>query len=165
MNQKHPITPSKKTMEARTIARLSESPCGRALLMLIEHAGGAPVDLASKLDASSDQVGQWVRHARISRWGAEQAELRMGIDRHASRPDIPAGEWPKDHPGPKPGKERGKESEDSKLLGRLAKRYGSVQQFCSATGVSVHNYHNWKSRGRIPKSQISAMVALDCSTQ
>jgi DNA-binding transcriptional regulator YdaS (Cro superfamily) len=141
-------------------ARLAQSgDCGRALLSVIQEFGSS-VLLAEKIGVASTVISTWVQLEKISMRGARLLAEATGREKEEFRPDLSAKDWERKFPGPVPGQDSIKDSEDARLLADLAKKFGGVPRLCGVLGVSVSIYHNWKSRGKIPVRRRETIRAL-----
>lgn len=141
-------------------ARLQSTECGRVLLSLISEYG-SQAKLASACGFSKDVVAKWVEVGRISRRGAIALEELTGRMKEEFRPDLPPSQWNHQIPGRVPGKAAEINTPDSRLLVRLAEKFGSVAELCKAAHITVNSYHQWKSRGRIPAIKLPTLAAMD----
>ena len=141
-------------------SRLRACPAGRALLeFLALYPSHAYV--ARKLDLAPTVVAQWLIRGKISRTGARLAEERLGITKETLRPDITPDGWSLGTPGRLPGATVARDNHDQLTLTELVKHYGSVRQFCQAAGITIGQFHNWLSRGRIAAWVIPRLCNLD----
>ena len=144
----------------RRDALLKADPPGRALLeFLARHDSHAQT--ARELGLAPTVIAQWLIRGKISRNGARLAEERLGIKKETLRPDITPDGWSLGTPGRAPGAEVSRDNHDQLTLTELVKFYGSVRQFCSAAGITIGQFHNWLSRGRIATWVIPRLCNLD----
>lgn len=140
--------------------RLLACPSGRALLtFLARHDSHAQT--ARELGLAPTVIAQWLIRGKISRTGARLAEDRLGIRKESLRPDITADGWSLGTPGRMPGAEVSRDGHDQQTLGELVKHFGSVREFCVCAGITVGQFHNWLSRGRIAAWIIPRLCNLD----
>ena len=139
--------------------RLQTSPAGRALLaFLSRHDSHAQT--ARELDLAPAVIAQWLIRGKISRTGARLAEERLGIAKETLRPDLSADDWKLGTPGRLPGATVSRDNHDQQTLTELVIHYGSVRQFCAAAGITIGQFHNWLSRGRIAAWAIPRLCNL-----
>lgn len=140
--------------------RLQADPSGAALLWFLA-AYDSHAQLARKLGLAPTVVAQWLIRGKISRNGARLAEERLGIKKETLRPDLTADQWSLGTPGRAPGAEVSRDNHDQQTLTELVKFYGSVRLFSTAAGVTIGQFHNWLSRGRIAAWAIPRLCNLD----
>ena len=138
----------------------NHAPAGAALLALMAHHD-SHAQLARVLGLSPSVVAQWLIRGKISRTGARLAEERLGIKKETLRPDITPDGWTLGTPGRLPGATVARDNHDQQTLAELAVYYGSVRLFCDAAEITVGQYHNWLSRGRIAAWIIPRLHGLD----
>lgn len=140
--------------------RLNADPAGAALLgLLARHDLHATT--AKELGLSSKVIAQWLSRGKISRNGARIAEERIGIKKESLRPDLTADDWNQGTPGRAPGAEVRRDNHDQQTLTELVRFYGSVREFCACAGITIGQFHNWLSRGRIAAWAIPRLCDLD----
>lgn len=140
--------------------RLQACQSGRALLkFLARHDSHAKT--ARELGLAPTVIAQWLIRGKISRTGARLAEERLGIKKETLRPDLTSDDWSLGTPGRMPGAEVSRDNYDQKTLTELVRHYGSVRQFCQAAGITIGQFHNWLSRGRIAAWIIPRLCNLD----
>lgn len=142
------------------VERLCKDDRGRALLsLLIEH--GNIASLAQFCSVSAEVAKSWIERGFISTRGAEKIAERTGRMREEFRPDLTAAQWEKPR-GPDFGvSSKDQEwSGDSKLLVDTARLHGGTTKFCRKAGISVGNFHTWKSRNRIPAIKLPIIISL-----
>lgn len=149
----------KKSVLAATAARLKETPEGSALLSLIEKYQ-TPASLAGVAGVAPQRVRQWIYDGRVSKQAAEQMADAVEMPKEQIRPDIPAADWIRKEPDPKPVRVPVARNEDAKLLVALAEKYGSVRALCELAFCTPGDYHTWKTRGRIPAIKLPTLLAL-----
>jgi len=138
--------------------RLRQTDAGRALLSLLDQYGGT-AELSSFIGVAQPVVTNWVMAGRVSTQGAIEIARATGREREEFRPDLVGDQW--DRP-------RGKRlsgavephTADAKLLVELADQHGGTIQFCEASGIKLGDYHQWKSRGRIPAIKLPSLLAM-----
>lgn len=140
--------------------RLQADPSGAALLWFLA-AYDSHAELARRLDLKPTVIAQWLIRGKISRNGARLTEDRLGIAKETLRPDLTADDWNKGTPGRSPGAEVRRDNHDQQTLTELVKFYGSVREFCACAGITIGQFHNWLSRGRIAAWAIPRLCNLD----
>lgn len=141
-------------------ARLGADSSGRALLAFLDRHD-SHAQTARELGLAPTVIAQWLIRGKISRNGARLAEERLGIKKETLRPDLTADQWSLGTPGRAPGAEVSRDNHDQQTLTELVKHFGSVRQFCSAAGITIGQFHNWLSRGRIAAWAIPRLCNLD----
>lgn len=149
--------PSQITEKTRD--RLVKTDRGAALLSLLDEYG-SPAELGRAVNEDRTVIIMWVNRGWISIRGAINIADRTGRMKEEFRPDLCGAEWERRFPGPVPGQETVVDTEDGRLLMRLAEQFGSVSHLCAAAGITVATYHQWKSRGRIPAIKLPTMLML-----
>ena len=140
--------------------RLNACPSGRALLAFLSSYD-SHAQVARLLDLAPTVIAQWLIRGKISRTGARLAEERLGIMKETLRPDITPEGWSLGTPGRLPGATVARDNHDQLTLTELVKHYGSVRQFCAAAGITIGQFHNWLSRGRIAAWIMPRLCNLD----
>jgi hypothetical protein len=142
------------------VKRLNACPAGQALLWFLA-AYDSHAQVARKLDLAPTVIAQWLIRGKISRTGARLAEERLGIMKETLRPDITPDGWSLGTPGRLPGATVARDNHDQQTLTELVKHYGSVRQFCQVAGITIGQFHNWLSRGRIAAWIMPRLCNLD----
>lgn len=138
--------------------RLSLDDRGLALLSLIDECGNV-AKLAAKISVSPQVVRRWIERGFISIRGAIALEVVTGRMKEEFRPDVCGDAWS----APR-GRAFGSVAEDSEpdsaLLSELAATNGGTAELCRKAGITLGNYHTWKSRGRIPAIKLPTLLGL-----
>lgn len=151
---------SNKLSLSYRLERLGYDRVGCALLgFLARHETHA--ETARELGLAPTVIAQWLVRGRISPTGARLAEERLGIKKETLRPDITAEGWSRGVPGRMPGAKVSRDNHDQQTLAELAKHFGSVRQFCAVADITIGQFHNWLSRGRIAAWIIPRLCNLD----
>lgn len=149
----------RETLEDRNTRLTNSGDRGRALLALLTEFGSS-VLLAEKIGVGSSVVGAWVGAGKVSMRGAELIAEKLVRCRGEFRPDLSEQDWERAYPGRVPGQSATNETEDAKLLMSLSSQFGGVASLCAELGISIGNFHNWKSRGKIPTRKRESVRSL-----
>ncbi len=140
---------------------LSSTEHGKALLGVIEAAGGKQ-ELANALGITLQIVENWVYISkRVSRWGAVQIEEKFeGVTKEQLRPDV--ADWSAVTGCNGSAFAELKETERGKgLLLVMSRVKNSRKALARMLGLKTSNsVGTWISRGYIPKKQVKAILAL-----
>lgn len=144
--------------------RLSLDDRGLALLSLIDEYGNA-AKIAAKIRVSPQVVRRWIERGFISIRGAIALEVATGRMKEEFRPDVCEDSDVCGNTWNNPrGRAFGSVAEDSEpdsaLLSELAAANGGTAEFCRKAGITLGNYHTWKSRGRIPAIKLPTLLGL-----
>ena len=139
--------------------RLKRTAQGKVIIALLAEYGSS-VALAKAAGVNPDSVARWIAEGKISMRGATSLAEATGRDRKEFRPDLSDADWPTAFPGPVPGAPPKNWTKDAKLLIKAAKKNGPVSALCESLGISVGNFHTWKTRGKIPAAHRAAIEAL-----
>lgn len=148
--------------EKEKVERLCKYERGRALLSLLVQYGSAD-EVGRMCHVSGDVVRNWIKRGYISARGAMRIEQKTGRMKEEFRPDLSAEDWLNKEPGLDFDSRKSLdewEGEDSKTLLEAAIRHGGTRKFCRKAGISVNNFHTWKSRNRIPAIKLPIILAL-----
>lgn len=149
-----------KSIAHETEVRLSQTEEGKALLDLVRLHGN-PTDLARKLGVDPQSVRQWIYSGAIPKTAAIEFAQKLKCKPASLRPDLPASAWIVKIKEEKPPREPVARTQDAKLLVKLADKLGGVKALCDAAFCTPGDYHNWKTRGRIPAIKLPTFLALD----
>lgn len=139
--------------------RLKKDDRGRVLLSLLDEFGSIS-GLARKASVSPQVVAHWVARGYVSVVGAMALAKTTGREKEEFRPDLSDAEWEQSPRGRRYGGLIESPKGDAKVLADLAEKYGGVSAFCERAGITIGNFHTWKSRGRIPAIKIPSIWEL-----
>jgi hypothetical protein len=147
-----------ESLEERA-ARLSIDARGTALLSLLLQHGNIGERIATKVGVSPQVVGRWIERGFISVRGAIALEGVTGKPKEYFRPDVSGDAWENPR-GRAFGSVAEDKEPDSALLSELAASHGGTAELCRKAGITLGNYHTWKSRGRIPAIKLPVLLGL-----
>lgn len=151
------MTDKRETTEQQR-ARLSKTPQGKALLELIAMYP-TKRELAQAIGSAESYIWRCTMKGQISVAGALAADNLCIMKKEHLRPDVT--DWNAPQPGLPIGGKAKRDGSHQVLLRDLAAHFGSVKSFCRASGVSISNFHDWMTRGKISKSGIEKILLAD----
>lgn len=148
----------KRETQLEQRARLSKTPQGMALLDLIALYP-TKKDLAQAIGAAGSYIWRCAMNGQISVAGALAVDKLGIMTKEQLRPDV--SDWGTKRPGLPIGGKAKRDGTHQVLLRDLAIHFGSVKSFCRAAGISIRNFHDWLTRGKISKAGMLKLVGMD----
>ena len=151
------MTDTRETPEQQR-ARLNETPQGRALMALIALYP-TKRELTQAIGAAESYIWCCAMNGQISAAGALAVDKLGIMTKEQLRPDVT--DWDKKRPGLPIGGKAKRDGSHQVLLRDLAIHFGSVKSFCRTAGISIRNFHDWLTRGKISKPGLEKILIAD----